>query len=151
MLENKQLESLAISDQKRIASSLLPFLDTIPDLPSPIKFGVLHKQSVSMCIQFLKSEVQSKQEITGGYTGSLYFTIWYRFQENEAETELYGSKVMYQISEFFDSACQNNTLPVVGNDMQYLKIGMITLPSVERKVDNMLDCMAIFECRIKHQ
>lgn len=151
MLENKQLESLAMSDQKRIVDSLLPFLDTIPELPSPIKFGVLHKQSVSMCIQFLKSEVRDKQKITGGYTGSLYFTIWYRFQENEAETELYGSKVMYQISEFFDSACRNNTLPGLGDDMQYLKIEMITLPTVERKVDNMLDCMAIFECRIEHQ
>lgn len=151
MLENKQLESLTMHDQKRIVDSLLPFLDTIPDLPSPIKFGVLHKQCVSMCVQFLKSEVHKRQDITGGYTGSLYFSIWYRFQEADAATELYGSKVMYQINEFFDSACENNALPVLGDDMQYLKIGMIELPTVERKIDNMLDCMAIFECRIEHQ
>ena len=150
MLENNQLEPLSMRDQKCIVDHILPYLNTIPSLTCPLHFGVLHKQTKSMCIQFPGSEKLKNQGIAGGYEGNLYFTVWYRFQDTEADAELYGSKVMYQISEFLDNANMYHTLPDLGDEMKCAKMEMVTLPSVECKLDSMLDCMAIFQCRVKH-
>lgn len=150
-MNKDEIIPLTIGEQKRIVDVLLPFVKEFPDLPAPIEFGLLHKEEPSMCIQFLNHSRKENISVTGSFIGEFNFAIWYRLDGSSIEQTQSGLNTLYWIKELFDLATKNHQLPAMGQDEECIEIEMVTSPSIERKVNGMLDYMSIFKFVINHK
>lgn len=126
-----------LKEKNQIVEILFPFVEKFVKNDKNLKLILDDVSDVAPSISFITdSSRKINYNVVGGYDGEFNFTILYKIKNESTKERFNATKVLNDISAFFDVSTEQGSLPYISEEDTPVILEMVSNPTLVAREEN---------------